>query len=826
MSDKDLLLAEVAVSVPVFGTFHYRVNPEMEAGIEPGFRVLVPFGRRRVTGYVMDRPRMADVSGLPARLKEIISPLDDAPLFGPGLVPFFRFIARYYHYPIGQLVAEALPAGLNVASQKTVSLTQAGTGVLDQSGFEHMRLTEAETALLGRLQKPVSLARLTKKDAGVLKLLKRFESMGWVEVESRLEKPRVRAKTEKWLIPATDEKDEKVRLGHREKELLALVESEGPLLASELSDRFSTLPAMMKRLVEKGRLGIEERPVYRDSLGHILHLNDKSPELNEEQKTAVAALGKALEGGVYSPFLLYGVTGSGKTEVYLAAARQALDSGRSALLLVPEISLTPALEGVVRARFQEDVAVIHSGLGDGERYDQWLKIRRRKVRLVLGARSAVFAPIDDLGLIVVDEEHDGSYKQDDRLRYQARDLALLRGQQAGAVVVLGSATPSVETFHAAVTGRYNLLTMQNRVGSGKLPGVKIIDMRLDTGARRRQALTPVLKKALAETLERGEQAMLFINRRGTAGLPFCLACGYVHKCANCSVSLTLHQGEDGEKKSEKVRCHYCGFEDEPPRSCPQCGSNLFKYMGIGTERVEKAVGKAFPEAVVARLDADTARPKGEMARVLEGVRDRKIDVLVGTQMITKGHDFPGITLVGVIEADLGLHLPDFRSGERTFQLLAQVGGRAGRGGIEGQVFVQTYSPEHYALLMARHHDYLGFFEEEIRHRRELGYPPFSRLALIGFKGNSEERTLVLAEEAAGEAQKIITGRSLEDILLLGPAPAPLAKIKGKYRYQILIRSRLVKTLHIFLDHLLPGVTQALKGSGVAMTADVDPHHML
>ncbi|MFH1091774.1 MAG: primosomal protein N', partial [Pseudomonadota bacterium] len=583
-------------------------------------------------------------------------------------------------------------------------------------------------------------------------------------------------------------------------------------------------------LEKKGRLKIEERRVYRDSLGRAVSFESRPPVLSEEQAAAAASLTAALNRRTFSPFVLYGVTGSGKTEVYLAAAAESLAQGRTVLILVPEISLTPVLEGRLRARFGEEVGVLHSGLSDGERYDEWLKIKRREVRLVLGARSAVFAPLEDLGLIVVDEEHDGAYKQDEGLRYNARDLAVYRARQASALVILGSATPSLETFYAAKAGRYKLLRLPSRFGLGRLPRIDVVDMRLDTG-RRRPVLTPIMKKALADALERKEQALLFINRRGTAGLAICMSCGQVVKCLNCSVTLTLHQSAvepealAGPDKG-RLNCHYCGFEIEPPRRCQACGTGRIIYLGIGTERLEKEVQKAFPEARVGRLDADTARPKGELTRILTRLRDQELDVLVGTQMITKGHHFPNITLVGVIEADLGLHRPDFRAGERTFQLLAQVSGRAGRGEAPGRVIVQTYTPEHYTLLLAEKHDYLGFFEEELAQRLELDYPPFSRLALARFQGNSEAQARDKAEESAVLGRQLIESGRTPEVDLLGPAPAPLPKIKGKHRFQILIRAAKVQALQRFLDQWLNRIQPRLKGQAVSVSIDVDPYQMM
>ena len=759
---------------------------------------------------------------LESGLKEIIEPLDDEPLFGPAMIPFFRFVGDYYHYPLGQVIAEALPAGLKVMSLRTARLTPEGRRSMGAGGT-----TRAEAELLSRLDRPrgLTLARLAREKGGALALLRRLEAKGWALIETRLHQDRVRPRTQKWLAPLSPEAAPAGRLGPKEKELLDLLAARGPMPLSELRPLFADLSGMVRRLQVKGQVLVEEREVYRDALGRALYFDSRAPEHTQEQARAIRALHRALDRRHFRPFLLHGVTGSGKTEVYLAAASRALDQGRTALFLVPEISLTPAMEGLLRARFGEDIAVLHSGLSDGERYDQWLKIRRRQVRLVLGARSAVFAPLEDLGLIVVDEEHDGAYKQEDKLRYQARDLALLRGRQAGALVVLGSATPSMESFHAARSGRYSLLSLDQRVGRGRLPQVDLVDLRFDSG-RRRGALTPMLKQALKETLDQGRQALLFINRRGMAGLPVCLACGHVVGCLNCSVSMTLHQRAEGRQGDMVLICHYCGMETPPPTRCPACASKLFRYLGQGTERVESEVRKAFPQARVGRLDADTARPKGGLSKILKGLRDRTLDVVVGTQMVTKGHDFPNITLVGVIEADLGLHLPDFRAGERTFQLLAQVSGRAGRGEDQGRVIIQTLSPEHYALLQAKRHDYLGFFDKELSQRHPSGYPPFSRLVMARLKGNSEERTKTLAEEAAALGREMIPDEPAGEVEILGPAPSPLAKVVGKYRYQLLIRGTSVKSLHEFLRRWLASVRPRLKGQGVSLLIDVDPHQMM
>ena len=813
---------EAAVAVPVRGTFHYRVPVEMAPETVLGRRILVPFGSRTVTAYVLGEVAPDEVSLPLEKLRPVKEPLDDGPLFGADLLALFRFAARYYHYPLGLAIAEALPSGLNIASLQTLRLTEAG-----QKALARGSAPKAEGMFLMRLAKAdISLAKLSKEKGGTA-TARRLQSRGWAEVITRLGRGLTGPCTEKWLV-RTGKTGTTARMGKSEKELLAVLAEEGPAPMAELRSRFPSVSSQAKSLAFKGLVTVEERPVFRDALGRALSFSSDAPILTDEQTAAAAGIEAALNKGTFSPFVLYGPTGSGKTEVYLAAAKSALSRGRDVLMLVPEISLTPALEGLLRARFDREIGVLHSGLSNGERYDQWRRINSGGANLVLGARSAIWAPLENLGLIVVDEEHDPAYKQEDKLRYQARDLALVRGRESGAAVVLGSATPSLESYYAAQTGRYNLLTLTRRVSRDggeppQLPRVDVVDLRLDSG-RKRRSLTPMLKKYLAETVKDSRQAILFINRRGLAGLPLCLNCGHVVKCLNCSVTLSLHQNESGS--GETLACHHCGFEIEPPERCPKCSSRLLRYMGAGTQRLESDAAQAAPEARVARLDADSTRVKGEATRILTALRNRELDVLVGTQMVAKGHDFPNITLVGVIDADLGLHLPDFRAGERTFQLLAQVSGRAGRGSDPGRVVVQTYSPDHYTLRLAEKHDYQGFFAAEIEQRRELGYPPFSRLVLARFQGNSEERTLATATAAAEMGRDLVEAGRYDGVDLLGPAPAPLSKVKGKYRFQVLIRCATVSPLHAFLDDWQGRLDGFVKGSGVSYLLDVDPHHMM
>jgi len=542
--------------------------------------------------------------------------------------------------------------------------------------------------------------------------------------------------------------------------------------------------------------------------------------LNPEQAEVFRRIGEAMSStGRPECFLLHGVTGSGKTEIYLQAIARALEQGKGAIVLVPEISLTPQTVERFKARFSSGplrtiVAVLHSHLSSGERHDEWHKIRQGRARIVIGARSAIFAPVEPLGLIIVDEEHEHSYKQEEAPRYHARDVAVVRAQREGATVVLGSATPSMESYYNARRGKYTLIQMPSRVDDKRMPIVRVVDMRKEN---RKQKGTPIfsqqLKDAITRRLEAKEQTLLFLNRRGYSTSLQCPECGYVAECPNCSLSLTYH------RKAQQLRCHFCGFESLVPKVCPEpkCRNPAIRYSGLGTERVEDTLAKLFPHARVRRMDSDTLKRKEDYRRVLGDFRLGKIDILVGTQMIAKGLHFPNVTLVGIVYADLSLHIPDFRAGERTFQLLTQVAGRAGRGDVEGEVFVQAFTPFHPAIQYARRHDYLGFYEQEIEFREQLKYPPISRVALLTVKGRNEEKVEFSAAHLRKEVEKM--SQDLSDLLLTGPAPAPLARAESLYRYQIMARTKRMPRLSELLGKLNEAVALP---DDVTLTIDIDP----
>lgn len=827
-----LLLARVALPRAVPALYDYLVPQELMAEARVGLPVLVPLKSQAVAGCLMEL-RQPERPVDPARYKEIKAFLSRQPLFGPSLARLILFAANYYHYPPGLCLAEALPAGLTPQTALRVRLTARGLAApafLKElaswpapAGRKLAAAPEAGLTLSGRNSQPRLKA-----------LVRKALAAGYLEELPPEIKAGPGPKTEMRVRLKPGGLQGLARLGPREKSLLAELSEEYRPLDQLSPLGGSSLKAVLKRLAEKNLVEITVRTVDRDDDGRPLALNHENGAgltLTSEQLEALRRIGAALKEGRQESFLLHGVTGSGKSEVYSRAARETLNLGRQVLWLVPEIALSAGAEGFLKSRFEPGlVAVLHSGLTKGQKYDQWLKIRQGRARIVLGARSAVFAPLDQLGLVVVDEEHDSAYKQGDGFRYQGRDLALWRAREAGGVALLGSATPSLESYQAALGGRLSLLRLKKRAGAAGFPKVTLLDNR--NRPRSHSALNPELKRGLIENQARGRQGLVLINRRGLASLPLCLNCGQVLKCRHCSVNLTLHGPEDappdqsstGFPQAHRLLCHHCGYTASPPEKCPHCQSPLVRYLGLGTEKIFKLIEKEFPGFRAARLDADSIRARGALNKILEAFGRRELDLLVGTQMAAKGHNFPQLTIVGVLEADLGLNLPDFRAAERTFQLLAQVAGRAGRASAPGLVYIQTLNPEHYTLKAAVNHDYEAFYRQEIILRSQLGYPPFSRLALARFSGPREDKAARAAEEAAAKAGKLQTNWAGE-LEILGPIPSPLARIKNNYRFQILIKSTKVAVRHAFLKAWLKELASGRPG-GVRLTIDVDPYHLM
>ena len=800
---------DVAVPMPVFGTYAYRVPPSLGA-VTAGMRVLVPFGRRQISGYVL-----GEAGRLPAdtHIKFINDVLDETPIFPGSMVPFLRWVSEYYIHPIGEVIQTALPAGLTVEEQSLFDITAEGRSAL--KGSEPDAAVRRLLDLLARSPgRHAQLRREIGKDLSRA-MLNALQRKGWVRKRIVMQAERIRPKTER-VVAGVPLDMENTRLSPQRRRILELLRERGPLSVSELKSFIPTAANLVRAMHADSQLDIRERVVYRDPLGAPVS-PDRPPVLTGEQGVAVEKIGRKLGAG-FQAFLLSGVTGSGKTEVYLHLSAEALKNNLPVLVLVPEIALISQVERAFRARFGERIALLHSGLSQGEKFDQWRRIARGEICIAIGARSAIFAPFDRVGLIIVDEEHDDSYKQEGALRYNARDLAVVRARLDKAVAVLGSATPSLQSAYNVQLGKYRQISLLERVDRRLLPDISVQDLtktREERGLRR--FLTPSLMEAMRATLQRGEQILLFLNRRGFSSVLVCAACGQPLRCDRCDVSLTYH------RELNAYSCHYCGFSRPATSCCSRCGSSKIKRLGLGTEKLEGEIQKLFPQAKVARMDRDTTRRKGQIVKILKALRDRRVDIIVGTQMVAKGHDYPHITLVGIVCADLSLSLPDFRAGERTFQLLAQVAGRAGRGTSPGRVILQTYNPGHFSIDAARNQDYGAFYRQEIEFRKALGYPPFARMVQIRISGKDKGRTGACARRMGDQCRRLQkSGQGFETLDIMGPIEAPLARIADQYRWQLLIKGTNAHILHAFVRELVFGPNGPGGKREASLAIDVDP----
>lgn len=739
-------ILEIAIPLYLDKTFHYLVPERLREQAITGRRALVPFGNRKLTGYILGSAAGSAITGL----KEITDVLDTESLWTSGELEFYRWVAAYYQHPLGEVLRTALPAGINIQTRKGA----AG---------EQPVLTGGKTV---------------RREL--------FYTPG----------------------PAPDPSRQP---GAKALDILAVIREAGDVSAGDLRKRFGTCTPQLKRLVELGLAAADEREIYRDPFKDHAVKRDEPRRLHTHQKNALDAISVSIDRQQFTPFLLYGVTGSGKTEVYLQAIAHALQRGLNALVLVPEIALTPQLTGRFQARFGGGIAILHSGLSDGERYDEWRRIRRGLARIVIGARSAIFAPLERIGIIIVDEEHEASFKQSDGLRYNARDLALVRGRMEQAAVVLGSATPMVTSIHAAQEGRLTLLELPERVEGRPMPLVELVPMK---GSK--NPISAALTSSLSETHEQGRQAIVFLNRRGFATFLLCADCGKPLTCPNCSVTLTYH------RQRGQSLCHYCDYTVPAPGTCPSCGGTTLEELGAGTEKLEHSLKELLPTARILRMDSDTTSGKGSHERLLARMHSGSADILVGTQMIAKGHDFPEVTLVGVVNAEASLGMPDFRAAERTFQLLSQVIGRAGRGETPGKVVVQAIDTEHYAIKAAAEHDAAGFYRQELEFRREVGYPPFAFLAAFAISGLSEQTVSEQADGTARLLTRIKTELKIR-VELLGPVPSPMYRLRNRFRRQILLKAANRSELHRLLAVWRQRATPV---STVRISVDIDPVDMM
>ena len=810
---------EVAVAAPVDRPLTYLPPDNCQQQLMPGMRVLVPLAGRKITGYILSR---TDAAPPVQQLKKIYEPLDMEPLFPAEQVAFYKWIARYYHHPIGEVIKSALPAGLTQKSGRRILLTENGVKQLSQIIEAGITDTSWFSRLLdkGEISPHITRMLWLSKER---KFLEAWAHEGLIIITNEIVGGKTKSKTEICCALSGPGDTPQNLLISEQNSLKALqkVSAAAKHRFVPRKDIIREYPGAgkgLKSLAQKGLIVFMEQQVYRDPFGECFLESDVPESLTEEQKKVLDFILPALKKGRFSPFLLHGVTGSGKTEVYLQAASYALKQGRTVLVLVPEIALASQLEAHFLARFGTRVALLHSGLSSGQRYDQWVRILQEKADIVIGARSAVFAPLRNPGLVIVDEEHDSSYKQDDGFRYHARDLAILRASQSKGVVILGSATPSVTSYYNATKEKYRLLTLDKRIEDRPLPVVEIVDMHsVATPSGKMPVFSPLLIKNLKENFARQEQSLVFLNRRGYANFLICRECGHTVQCRNCHISLTLHKTEN------ILLCHYCGFAVAGKTICSNCQSSNLTAIGIGTERLEEELAAMLPEAKIGRLDRDTCRKRNDCIRVLKAVHSGDIDILLGTQMITKGHHFPNVTLVGIVLADTGLGIPDFRAGERTFQLISQVTGRAGRGEKPGRVVIQTFHPGHHSIEMARKHDYAGMYAREINMRKHLGYPPFSRLINMKVEGKEENYVKQTASRLAELARKIQIKSAPE---ILGPAPAPLTRLRDRYRWQVLLKGERVEALHEFVRRLEGDISALGKGERVKISVDVDPEYMM
>jgi primosomal protein N' (replication factor Y) len=801
---------DVSLPVPIDTAFTYRLPETLRRRVQAGCRILVPFGSRKLTGVVLRTHSQPPA----APAKEALRLLDEEPALDESLLDLGRWISTYYCAPLGETLRAMTPLAADVRRGRIYSLTPSGRDTARQ-----LHLTETEedpsAAILrmldGRALSATYLAQKVNKAAAVLRSL---EKKGFVESEDvAAERDPLRASAARLRVEFVARATEKIP--KPERELLAYLELHpGQHKLSTLEDAVPKASTAARALARRqfARLALE--PVS-DPLSSKASPPRTPHTLNPHQQDAFDAIRLGLASHQFQAFLLEGVTGSGKTEVYLSAIEAALALGCGALLLVPEIALTPAVAGQFHHRFGERVAILHSAFHDSERAQEWRRIRAGQASVVVATRSGVFAPVQNLGLIIVDEEHDQSYKQQETPRYHGRDVAVVRARNEGAVIVLGSATPSLETRYNAERGKYTRLSLPGRIERRPMPAVSVIDMRREFLETRKQAtFSRALIDAVTERLENGEQTMLLLNRRGFSSFVACRACGERLQCVNCSVTLTYH------KRDRRMLCHYCNYATPVPERCPKCASDYLQFIGVGSERLEQELGTFFPKARIARLDRDTVGGKRDYETILAGFRERHYDILVGTQMIAKGHDIPNVTLVGIVNADLGLGLPDFRAAERTFQLLTQAAGRAGRGETPGIVLIQTINPDHYAIQCAAEQDYEKFYRKEIEFRRLMYYPPFGALANVIIRSTNEEDAL---------KRSAALGRLLnpapEGVRVMGPAPAPVLRVKTEYRYQVLLKTAGRKRLGEVLGEVRK-FAAAEKWGPANLAIDVDPMTLL
>jgi len=805
-------LCNVALAVPLRTTFTYKVPERLAAEIQPGARVIVPFRKKSLVGVVTE---WVEQGPLGTKLRDVQKTIDVLPALTPKLLELGQWIASYYVAPIGEVYRAMLPPLTEVRDQQVVVITEAGRAAI-RTLFEG---NDSRTRLLQKLAAAKDGLPLQRAvHAGVaLDELFRMQRQGLLNLRQEIKNRKRR--TQKIIAWKAGESDGLV-LPEKEERLRSLLVAErGPLPLAQLLKLAGVSRAFIEKLLRAEKLESWEEALDPAEDPFDTGYTPPAHALNLEQDRAFGAIRARFELGEFGVQLLHGVTGSGKTEVYLRAVQDTLARGKTAIILVPEIALTLWIGRQCRAWFGarfEGVAVLHSALSDVERAREWWRVRNSEARVIVGTRSAIFAPVENLGLVIVDEEQESSYKQEETPRYHGRDVAIVRAKLENALALLGSATPSLETYHHARSGKYELLTLAQRVAERSLPSVEILDLREEfKQTHQTSPISSRLREALQECLNFQTQALVLINRRGYSWSVICRSCGATVQCANCSISMTHH------KNRNRLECHYCGSAQSIPKNCPKCDSKYVYFFGEGSEQLEERLRKEFPKARIARLDRDTARTKRQYQETLGAFAAGALDILVGTQMLAKGHDFHRVTLVGVISADSSLTMPDFRAAERTFQLMTQVAGRAGRGELPGRVLIQTFYPEHYAIQDAIKQDYVAFYERELHYRQVMAYPPFTSLANIIVRDSNLEKEITWSRELS----QFLAPHNGDGMRVLGPASAPLARLKTEYRFQFLLKSRRKAQL----TKLLAGALAYCDKKEIPQTAvlvDMDPLQLL
>ncbi len=797
-------IAKVIVDVPasvVNQTFDYKIPTSLIETVQPGMRVTIPFGNRKITGFVLE---LTDHSPF-ENLKEIINILDVTPVLTKELLNLGMWLANEILSLYIITFQAMLPQVLKSKYDKEIVRVEG-------------KSLQGQLATIFKDQQAVNYDELVKQLKNVSELKHELEA-GNLQLKY-IVKSQITKKYENWIIPAGKESFIKLNStlpshAHQQRKIVEFfIANPKKINENKLCDMIQINKGNLKSLIEKGLLKIEKVEVYREPYEQSFSKTENF-RLTEEQANALQPINEALNRQEHKTFLLYGVTGSGKTEIYLQAIEKVIEKGKEAIVLVPEISLTPQMVRRFKGRFGSHVAVMHSALSVGERYDEWLKVQRKEVKVVVGARSAVFAPFENIGIIIIDEEHEATYKQEETPRYHARNVAIKRGEWHQCPVILGSATPTLESFARGKKGVYHLLTLTERTNKKPMPFVKIIDMREELHSGNRTMFSKSLMEGIRSRIQKKEQIVLLLNRRGYSNFALCRDCGHVEECPHCDISLTYH------KRNYQLKCHYCSHEQPMPSICSNCQSSHIRFFGTGTEKVEESLTKIIPEARVIRMDVDTTRRKGSHERLLQKFSNFEADILLGTQMIAKGLDFENVTLVGVLAADSMLHLPDFRSSEKTFQLLTQVSGRAGRHELEGEVIVQTYTPEHYSIELASQYNYDQFYLHEMQLRKRFMYSPYVFMLLITVTDENEGKV----NEVIFKISHMLQQKLNEKSFILGPTPSPITRIKNRYRYQLIVKYKYEPNLSQYMQQILKYFTDEIR-KNTQILIDFNPNHFM